>query len=373
VIALPPYAMASRLSYFLWNTMPDETLFAAAEANQLATREQVEAQAARMAADARFTDAAISFHLQWLDVVELPGKEKRKSLHPLWGENLRTVMHEETVRFVSDVIKMGDGRLETLLTAPYTIAAGPLLTLYGPPAKQPGPKKEESKEPKSILDKARLAPEPPKLQPSKMAWRRLALDPSQRAGLLTQASVMAVHSHWDKSSLVHRGKLIREKLLCEVLPPPPPEVNNTLPPADPKRSTRERFEDHRADVSCAQCHRLIDPLGAPFEMFDAIGNYRTKDGPNDIDSEGELKGTRASDGPVKNAAELARRLATADEVRACVARQWLRFALGREEAPDEAPSLAEALDAFRASDYRIPALAVAIARTDAFRHQQVSP
>lgn len=373
VVPLPPYAMASRLSYFLWNTMPDEALFAAAEANQLATRAQVEAQAARMAADARFTDAAVSFHLQWLDLVELPGKEKRKSLHPLWGENLRTFMHEETVRFVTDVIKMGDGRLETLLSAPYTIAAGPLLTLYGPAAKQVVPKKEESKAPKSILDKARFVPEPPGIKPSKTTWRRLTLDPNQRAGLLTQASVLTVHAHWDKSSLVHRGKLIREKLLCEVLPPPPPEVNNTLPPADPKRSTRERFEDHRADVSCAQCHRLIDPLGAPFEMFDAIGNYRTKDGPNDIDSEGELKGTRANDGPVKNAAELARRLATADEVRACVARQWLRFALGREEAPDEAPSLAEALDAFRASDYRIPALAVAIARTDAFRHQQVSP
>jgi hypothetical protein len=373
VVPLPPYAMASRLSYFLWNTMPDETLFAAAAADQLSTRDQVAAQAARMAADARFTDAAVSFHLQWLDVVELPGKEKRKSLHPLWSENLRIAMHEETVRFVTDVIKSGDGRLETLLTAPYTIAAGPLLTLYGPTAKQPGTKKEESKEPKSILDKARLAPEPPRLQPSKLLWRRVALDPAQRAGLLTQASVLSVHAHWDKSSLVHRGKLIREKLLCEVLPPPPPEVNNTLPPVDGKKSARERFEDHRAEVSCARCHRLIDPLGAPFEMFDAIGNFRTKDGPDDVDSEGELKGTRASDGPVKNAAELARRLAGADEVRECVARQWMRFALGREEAPDEAPSLAEALAAFRNSDYRIPALAVAIARTDAFRYQQVSP
>jgi hypothetical protein len=373
VVALPPYAMASRLSYFLWNTMPDETLFAAAEANALATTEQIAAQAARMVADARFIDAAVSFHLQWLDVVELPGKEKRKSMHPLWGENLRTLMHEETVRFVTDVIRTGDGRLETLLTAPYTIAAGPLVTLYGPASKQPGPKKEDAKEPKSILDKARLADEPPRVKPAELPWRRLDLDPSQRAGLLTQASVLTVHAHWDTSSLVHRGKLIREKLLCEVLPPPPPEVNNTLPPADPKVSARERFEEHRAEVSCAKCHRLIDPLGAPFEMFDAIGNYRTKDGPNPVDSEGELTGTRNNDGPVKNAAELARRLATADEVRECVARQWLRYALGREETPDESASLATALAAFRASDYRIPALVVAITKTDAFRNQQVSP
>jgi hypothetical protein len=342
VMALPPYAMASRLSYFLWNTMPDEALFAAAEAGALSTRDQIAAQAARMTADARFSDAAVSFHLQWLDVVELPGKEKKKSMHPLWSEETRAAMREETVRFVGDVIKSGDGRLETLLTASYSIAGGPLLKLYGADSKVDG-------------------------------WHRIALDPTQRAGLLTQASVLAVHAHWDKSSLVHRGKLIREKLLCEVLPPPPPEVNNSLPPADPKVSARERFEEHRAEVSCARCHRLIDPLGAPFEMFDAIGNYRTKDGPNPIDSEGELKGTRTSDGPVKNAAELARRLATADEVRECVARQWLRFALGREETADENPSLAAAMKAFRASDFRIPALVVAIAQTDAFRYQQVSP
>ncbi|HXU83403.1 MAG TPA: DUF1588 domain-containing protein, partial [Polyangia bacterium] len=329
----------------------------------------------RMVADARFTDAAVSFHLQWLDVVELPGKEKRKSLHPLWSENLRAFMHEETVRFVTDVIKSGDGRLETLLTAPYTIAGGPLVTLYGPASKQPQPKKDKEKDekPKSILDQARPAPDPPKLRPSDVPWRRLALDPGQRAGLLTQASVLTVHAHWDKSSLVHRGKLIREKLLCEVLPPPPPDVNNTLPPTDAKVSARERFEEHRAEVSCAKCHRLIDPLGAPFEMFDAIGNFRTKDGPSDVDSEGELTGTKKNDGPVKNAAELARRLATADEVRECVVRQWFRFALGREEAPDEAPSLVAALTAFRAADYRIPALVVAIAQTDAFRNQQVSP
>jgi hypothetical protein len=374
VVPLPPYAMASRLSYFLWNTMPDETLFAAAEANALGTTDEIAAQAARMVADARFTDAAVSFHLQWLDVVELPGKEKQKSMHPLWSENLRTFMHEETVRFVTEVIRSGDGRLETLLTAPWSIAAGPLVTLYGPASKQPARKeKKKDDKPKSILDQARPAPDPPKLRPQDFAWQRLELDPTQRAGLLTQASVLTVHAHWDKSSLVHRGKLIREKLLCEVLPPPPPDVNNTLPPTEAKVSARERFEEHRAEVSCAKCHRLIDPLGAPFEMFDAIGNYRTKDGPADVDSEGELTGTRNADGPVKNAVELARRLATADEVRECVARQWLRYALGREETPDEAPSLSAALAAFRASDYRIPALVVAITRTDAFRNQQVTP
>jgi hypothetical protein len=343
VSPLPPHALASRLSYFLWNTMPDETLLAAADAGQLATADQVAAQAARMVADRRFRDGATSFHLQWLGVVELPGKEKRKKIHPLWSEALRDAMKEETVRFIDHVLREGDGRFATLLTSRQSVVGGPLNELYGLGKKEPA------------------------------AWHLAALDPKQRAGILTQASVMTVHAHWDKPSLVHRGKLIREKLLCETLPPPPPEVNNTLPPADPKVSMRERFEEHRSDVSCAKCHRLIDPLGAPFEMFDAIGNYRTMDGPSPVDSEGEITGAGTADGPVKTAVELVDRLSKSDVVRECFARQWFRFALGREEAPDEAPSLSAAIKAFRESDFRIPSLIVAIAKTDAFRYQQVAP
>jgi hypothetical protein len=344
VVPLSRAALASRLSYFLWNSTPDPTLLAAAEAGALDTDDGVAAQAVRMIADARFRDAATSFHLQWLGVTELEGKEKLKKIHPLWSEELRAAMREETVRFVDHVLRDGDGRLATLLTAHFSFLGGPLYALYG-------------------------------IEPASAAggWQKVALDPTQRAGLLTQASVMTVHAHWDRSSLVHRGKLIRERLLCETLPPPPPDVNTTLPAADPKVSTRERFEQHRSDVSCARCHRLIDPLGAPFEVYDGIGNFRTMDGPAPVDSEGELRGTRASDGPVRSAVELVERLAAADEVRACVARQWLRFALGREEVPEEAASLTRALQAFRDSDYRIPALLVAITRTDAFRYQKVAP
>jgi hypothetical protein len=344
VVPVEPYALAARLSFFLWNTTPDEALMTAAESGRLSTADEVGAQAVRMIADSRFSDAATSFHLQWLGVSELEGKEKRKKLHPLWSEALRASMREETVRFIDHVLREGDGRLETLLTAKTSIVGGELYELYGLPV----PKVREG-------------------------WHEVALDPTQRAGLLTQASVMTVHAHWDKPSLVHRGKLIRERLLCTTLPPPPPDVNNSLPPADPKVSTRERFEEHRADVSCAKCHRLIDPLGAPFEMYDGIGNYRTMDGPDPVDSEGELRGTRNADGPVKNAVELAGRLAVADEVRECVARQWLRYALGREETAEEAPSVSTALQAFRESGYRIPALVVAIAKSDAFRYQQGEP
>jgi hypothetical protein len=340
-----PYALASRLSYFLWGTTPDGALLEAAAAGALATPEQVAAQARRMMGDPRFADTLTSFHLQWLDVVELPGKEKRNKIYPLFNEKLRDAMREETVRFVDEVVRRGDGRLDTLLTARFSVVGGPLFELYGLGAKSG----------------------------AEAAFRRVEFDPKQRAGILTQASVMAVHSHWDKSSLVLRGKLIRERLLCTTLPPPPPDVNNTLPQADPKVSARERFEEHRSDVSCARCHRLIDPLGAPFEMYDGIGAYRTKDGPQPVDPEGELRGTARSDGPVKDAVELADRLAAAEEVRSCVARQWFRYALGRDEEGEDAASLQTASRAFRESGYRIPPLLLAIATSDAFRFQKVSP
>jgi hypothetical protein len=345
VEAVPAYALAARLSYFLWTTTPDQTLQAAAAGGSLRTRAGLAAQVQRMIADPRFANTVRSFHLQWLDVSELDGQEKRKKIYPLWTDDLKAAMREETVRFADHVVRAGDGRLDTLLTARFSFVGGPLFELYG-------------------LGKR---------EGDAAAWQKVDLDRTQRAGILTQPSVMTVHAHWDQSSLVLRGKLVREKLLCSVLPPPPPDVNNTLPQADPKVSARERFEEHRSEVSCARCHRLIDPLGAPFEHFDGIGAWRTEDGPRPVDAEGELRGTEHADGPVKDAVELVAKLAASDEVRACVARQWFRFALGRDEVAEDAASIAAANAAFRDSGYRIPALVAAIASSDAFRYQTVRP
>lgn len=337
---VPPFALATRLSYFLWNTTPDEALLGAAEANRLRTREEVGAEVARMMSDPRFADTLASFHLQWLDLTELDGVEKRQKIYPKWSHELRGTMREETVRFVDHVIRKGDGRLPTLLGARTSFLSGKLFDLYGLPAGGGD------------------------------GWRQVDVAPAQRAGLLTQASVMTMHAHWDKPSLVLRGKMIREKLFCTVLPPPPPEVNNTLPQADPKMSTRERFEDHRADVGCSKCHRLIDPLGIPFESYDGIGALRTMDGPAVVDPTSDLDGTSKVDGPVKNAIELVDKLAAADEVRDCVALQWFRFGLGRDEKPEDEGSLAAIRERFRQSGNHIPTLVAAIAVSDAFRYQR---
>ena len=166
--------------------------------------------------------------------------------------------------------------------------------------------------------------------------------------------------------------MVRERLFCTDLPPPPPDVNNTPPPFDPKVSMRERFEDHRADVSCSRCHRLIDPLGIPFEGFDGIGAARAMDGPAPVDPSSEIEGTKGSDGPVKDAVDMMAKLATSEEVRDCVALQWLRYATGRDAGAADAATLAHLRAVFKQSGYRVPALIAAIPTTDAFRYAEVT-
>jgi hypothetical protein len=340
-----PFALAARLSYYLWGSTPDAALLEAAEKGQLGTAAGLQQQTLRLMQDPRFHDSIASFHMQWLDLTELPAVEKRGKLYPLFNPALRAAMQEETSRFADQVIRQEDGKLETLLSGRFSMLGGGLFALYGLPAP---------------ADKG-------------ATWLRVDLKASHRAGLLSQPSFLTMHAHWDKPSLVLRGRTIRERLLCTDLPPPPPDVNNTPPPLDPKVSMRERFEDHRSEVSCARCHRLIDPLGIPFESYDAIGALRTMDGPVPVDPTSELAGTAHSDGPVKNAEELAERLATSDEVRDCTVKQWFRYALGRDVGPADATSLAQLRQAFRDSGHRIPALIAAIPVTDSFRYVEVTP
>lgn len=345
VAPLAAYPLAARLAYFLWGSTPDQALLAAAERGGLATQAGLRSEVARLMQDRRFGDTLASFHLQWLDLTELGAVEKRTKLYPLFTHALRAAMREETVRFVDHVIRQDDGRLQTLLAGRFSIVGEGLLQLYGLGAPT-GPA---------------------------ASWRKVDLGATGRAGLLSQASFLTAHAHWDKPSLVLRGKVLRERLFCTDLPPPPPDVNNTPPPFDPKASMRERFEDHIAEVSCSKCHRLIDPLGIPFESYDAIGAVRSMDGPAPVDPSSEISGTVRSDGPVKNARELVDKLASSDEVRDCLALQWFRFALGRDLGAADAESLAQLRGIFRAADSRVPALIAAIPLTDSFRYVEVVP
>jgi hypothetical protein len=339
-IALSDHEIATRLSYFVWNTTPDATLLAAADAGQLHTATQVGDMARSMLADGRARDAIASFHEQWLGTGGLHVLQK---IDPAFTEDLRAAMQEELVGFADGVIRGGDGRLETLLASSNSYVRAPLYELYGvaPAAGQ---------------DLALLSP--------------VLLPTDERAGLLTSAAVLATHAHADQTSLVHRGQLIREQLLCTPLPPPPPDVDTTPPPVKPGVSARERFEQHTASAACSGCHGQMDPLGAPFESYDAIGRFRTKDGSQAVDPTGTLSGSASHDGPVDGALDLVRRLSTDDGARTCMARQWFRFAFGRHEDDADAPTLNAAFDSFKGADYRIPELIVALARSRAFRFRR---
>ncbi len=342
VVVLDDYEVASRLSFFLWNTMPDDALFAAAEAGELSDDEGLAAQVDRMLADPKALDAIGSFHQQWLGVDELELVEKDGTAYPQFSAALAEAMKRETAEFANGVILDGDAKLETLLTGSFTYTSDPdLLALYGatlPAGYQPGD--------------------------------RIELDPTQRAGLLTQAGVMARHAHANQTSPVHRGVLVRTNFLCQTLPPPPPEVDNAPPDPDPNATTRERFAQHTSDPACAGCHVLIDPLGFGLENYDAVGAYRTMEGDLAVDASGEVVAADVT-GKFDGGVELAAILAQSDDVRECVAEQWFRFAFARTATDRDDCSMEQIVTAFAEADYDVRVLLRGIALSDAFRHRRI--
>jgi hypothetical protein len=241
-------------------------------------------------------------------------------------------MWEETKSFVDFVVRQGDGRLETLLTSPLAMPSPALAPLYG------------------LAPGAAFAP----------------MDPLVRSGILTHPSVLAVHAHSDQSSPVKRGAFIRDRVLCTPLPDPPPTVNDNPPVVDPNATTRQRFEQHRADPVCGSCHNLLDPVGFAFERYDGMGLYRTMEGNLPIDASGNLTGTNDSDGPFQDGVELTKRFAASQQVRDCMATQWLRYAVRRDESDADACSQHQIRTAFRESG-DMKQLVKAVAQSDAFR------
>lgn len=341
-VPLTSYELAARLSYFLWGSMPDDELLDAAEAG-LGDPERLRAQAERLLDDPRAREAIGSFHLQWLGLESLDTIDKDGAMFPGFDDAMRQALQDETVRFADHVIREGDGRLETLLTASWSMLDDPLFGLYG------------------VERPADFDPAEP-----------VALDPTERAGLLTQAGVLAAHAHRNQSSPVHRGILVRENFLCQPLPPPPPNVNNTPPEPTPGQTTRQRFAAHRDREECASCHTLIDGIGLGFEHYDAIGAFRETDADLPIDATGDIVGAAEIDGAFDGAVELAGMLADSDLVRQCVGRQWFRFALGRMESNADECSRRDIQQAFEDSGGDVRELMLAIATSDTFRHTRVA-
>jgi hypothetical protein len=339
VAPVADYEMATRLSYFFWGTMPDQALFDAAAANQLETSAQVEAQVRRMLTDPKARDAVASFHSEWLSTSLIATADKDATLFPEFTASIRADMQQEVETFVDQVF-WNDGKLETLLTAPYTYLNQELAGFYG------------------------VTP------PTGDGFLKVALDPTQRAGIVTQGAIMAGFAKANQSSPVLRGKFVREQLFCQPLPPPPANLVIVPPEVTPGSTTRQRFAQHEANPSCASCHQLMDGLGLGFEEYDPLGRFRTQDQGFPVDSSGKVVQTDV-DGPFVGGVQLAAKLAQSTEVRACVVKQWFRYANGREEIDADACSLAQLGKSFDDGGHDMRELRVQIALSDAFRYHSL--
>jgi len=339
VVQLGPYDVASRLSYFIWGSMPDQALFDAAEAGKLSADADIAAQARRMLADDKAKDAATAFFREWLEIDQLAPLPKDAKAYPDYNDDLKAALVSGTEAFARDVLFESGGKLETLLTANYTFSNQTLGKVYGNGA-------------------------------TGATVSKTMVDPSQRLGLLMEPSFLTLTGSPDGSNPVKRGKAVYTKLLCGVLPPPPPNV----PPAKPATAggtTRQRFTEHDQNECAKGCHMLMDPIGYAFEHYDGIGRYRTMDNGQPVDSTGTLN-LDGADHSFADAVELTKVLSTSNTVRSCFAKQWFRFAVGRDDTDGDAPSLAAIATAFATNQYDMRDLAPAIAASRSFRYRSLA-
>jgi len=336
VIRLGGYELASRLSYFVWGSMPDQALFDAAKAGQLATPATVDAQARRLLADPKARPMVGAFVEQWLGLADVATVPKSAMVYPEFNDDLKAAMSAETAAFVSNVVFDGDGLLSTLLTGRFGFPSKPLAPLYGVATQSSVPVRTD-------------------------------LPAAQRAGLLTQAAFLAVSGNPDGSNPVKRGKRVLTQLLCGTLPPPPAVVPPPKP-ASAGGTTRQRFAEHDMQACAVGCHGVMDPLGFAFEHYDGIGKYRTTDNGQPVDSTGSvtLGGTTHA---FADAVELAGVLAASQEARNCFVTQVARFAFARGETDADQASLDRAATTFAMASGGVRELLVSIATSRSFLYR----
>jgi mono/diheme cytochrome c family protein len=343
--SLKPYTAASRLSFTLWGSMPDDALLSAAANGELNSAAGVEKQALRLLADERAKENLDEFTSQWLRFDRILGTAKDRRRYPKFSREAAVAMTEEARRFVRD-LAWGDRDFTELLTDPHGYVNADLAAIYEVPA----PARE---------------------------YDRVAFDAkSERAGLLGQALFLAGTAKPDDTSPTARGLFVREQLLCQHVPPPPAGVDTNLPVLSESRplTNKERLSVHLSSPSCASCHTLIDPIGFGFEKFDAIGGRREaakilfagkkeNDKPKSVelplDTAGYVAGLQNA--AFTNPRELGGILARTAVCQECMVKQLYRFTMGRMETPADRPVILELTERFRESRFRFKELMLKLA------------
>jgi hypothetical protein len=344
LISFNQYERASRLSYWLWASMPDDLLFQAAAAGELSTPAQIEGQVRRMLKDDKHVGDGISdFHTQWLRLTDLLTLGKDPTLYPSFTPALAASMLAETEQFVMSVLgPQGDGRLQTLLTSTKTFVDARLATLYGV-ANVTGP-----------------------------GFVPVTLDPAQRAGILTQASFLSSRSNPDEQNPIIVGSTLLRQVLCQDLQKP---SNVTIPPVQspsPQTTIRARYDAHGKQPCAQACHQVVDPPGFAFLNYNAMGAWMSMDGSHPVDATGSMK-VGSTTITFQNAVDLIKQLANRPEVSDCMSAMWLRYLNRRLESPGDAQSLTTMRSALAGSSNDIREMLVALATSNAFTFRLPNP
>lgn len=324
--------LATRLSFFLTGATPDETLLDAADAGDLDNTDGLRGSAASLLERTEARRAVGDFSEELLKLRELEGLPKDADTFPTYDTALAEAMREETRRFVEHVA-FDSGDFSELFDADYTFVNDVLAAHYGIPGE---------------FDDS---------------FVQVQLPPDQRrGGILGHAGVLSVLAHVSSTSPTHRGKFVRETLLCTSIPAPPPGVSTDLPVGDGTETLRERLEIHMTDPSCAGCHALMDPIGFALESYDGVGAFRTMDNNKPIDDTSELDGV-----PVAGAAELGAALRDNEVAHTCLIRNLYRHATGHIETDSELDALQSVTEAYVEGGYDLRTALVEIVASPAFR------
>ena len=361
-VRLDDYGIASRLSYFLWSSMPDEGLLKLASENRLHETDVLRAEVARMLEDPRSDSLLTGFFAQWLGLRNIQKIDIDRDKFPIWSDRLRGAMIKEAELFCKSVMR--DGTVEDFLLADFTFVNPRLAEFYGVQYDGQNPS-----------DLYRRRPGGNDTNPRRQGlfnredeWIKVTL-PENRRGILTQAASLALTSNPTRSSAVKRGKWVLETVLGDPPPSAPPNVPSLeQAKAEDTASLRERLEIHRSNPSCAGCHKIMDPIGLGLDNFDAIGRWRDKDGDLEIIAQGELvDGTKFS-GPKELIAILSQKT---DSVAKNFTERLLTYALGRGLQRADRCDVDTILENSKANRYTIRSLIEGIVSSNAFL--QVTP
>ncbi|MFO0686193.1 MAG: DUF1592 domain-containing protein [Sandaracinus sp.] len=344
-VALDGYEVASRLSYFLWRTMPDDTLFTAAAHGDLDTERGIEVETQRMLADPRARDTIADLHAQWFQTWRMASLDLDPATFPEFDAELRDDLHASFEHFVTDAF-FEDRTLEALFGGSYGYVNDRTAPIFG------------------------VAP------PGSSALVRVELDPAQRAGVLTQPGWLTLRDHRTQHSPIYRGAFVLEHVLCSPTGTPPPgaDIVQAPPSGSMPHTSREAWEQSHTH-RCASCHARIDGVGFGFENYDALGRWRDTDNGYPVDASGTVIAGGDADGAFDGPMGLVARLAPSEQVEACAIAHYYRYALGRTETSGDRCQLEALADRMARSGGDLPDLVVGMVTSPSFRFRttEVSP